>query len=62
MTGTHENQDCTNMVRTIGKRAKTALSVVGLSDRATKDSALRYAAASIRLNKQKILDLFHTMV
>ncbi|MGA0314641.1 MAG: glutamate-5-semialdehyde dehydrogenase, partial [Alphaproteobacteria bacterium] len=55
MTGSHENQDCTNMVRTIGERAKTALSVVGLSDRAAKDSALKYAAASIRLSKQKIL-------
>ena len=55
MNGSHRNQDCTNMVRTIGERAKTSLSVVGLSDRATKDSALRYAAASIRLNKQKIL-------
>ena len=55
MTGSHENQDCNNMVRTIGERAKTALSVVGLSDRASKDSALRHAAASIRSNKKKIL-------
>ena len=55
MTGSHETPDCTNMVRTIGERAKTALSVVGLSDRAAKDSALKYAAASIRSNKQKIL-------
>lgn len=43
------------MVQTIGERARTALSVIGLSDRAAKDQALKYAAASIRSNKHKIL-------
>ena len=55
MTASHQNQDCNDIVRKIGERAKSALSVIGHSDQAAKDTALKYAAASIRSNKRNIL-------